>query len=43
MQEMLETRVPPLGQKDLEKEMAAHFSVLVWEIPQTEELARYSP
>ena len=38
MQEMLETRVPSLGQKDLlEKEMATHSSVLVWEIPQTEE------
>ena len=38
MHEMLETRVPSLGQKDLlEKEMATHSSVLVWEIPQTEE------
>ena len=30
--------VPSLGQKGpLEKEMAAHSSVLAWEIPQTEE------
>ena len=31
-------RVRPLGQKDpLEKEMATHSSILVWEIPWTEE------
>ena len=30
--------VPSLGGKDLlEKEMATHFSMLVWEIPWTEE------
>ena len=35
MQEML---VRSLGQEDpLEKEMAAHFSILAWEIPWTEE------
>ena len=34
----LETRVWSLGQKDLlEKEMATHSSILVWEIPWTEE------
>ena len=33
-----ETRVQSLGQEDpLEKEMAAHSSVLAWEIPWTEE------
>ena len=33
-----------LGQEDpLEKEMANHSSILVWEIPQTEEAAGYSP
>ena len=40
---MQETRVWSLGQKDsLEKEMAAHLSILAWEIPWTEELG-YSP
>ena len=35
---MQETPVWSLGQEDpLEKEMAAHSSVLVWKIPQTEE------
>ena len=35
---MQEMQVRPLGQEDcLEKEMAAHSSVLEWEIPQTEE------
>ena len=35
---MREIRVQSLGQEDsLEKEMAAHSSVLEWEIPQTEE------
>ena len=34
---MPETRVRSLGWKDLlEKEMAAHSSILAWEIPQTE-------
>ena len=29
--------VPSLGQEDpLEKEMAIHFSILTWEMPQTE-------
>ena len=33
-----ETKVLSLGQEDpLEKEMAIHFSILVWRIPQTEE------
>ena len=33
-----ETGVRPLGWEDpLEKEMAAHFSILAWEIPWTEE------
>ena len=32
-----ETRVQPLGQEDpLEKEMAAHSSILAWRIPWTE-------
>ena len=35
---MRETQVQALGRKDsLEKEMAAHSSILVWEIPWTEE------
>ena len=34
---MQETQVWSLGQEDpLEKEMATHPSILVWEIPQTE-------
>ena len=38
---MKETRVLSLGQEDpLEKEMAAHSSVLAWEIPWTEESGR---
>ena len=38
---MKETRVLSLGQEDpLEKEMAAHSSVLAWEIPWTEEPGR---
>ena len=38
---MLETWVPSLGQEDpLEKEMATHSGILVWEIPQTEEPGR---
>ena len=37
MQETQGTRVQSLGREDpLEKEMAAHSSVLAWEIPQTE-------
>ena len=40
---MWETRVQPLGQEDLlEKEMVTHSSILVWEIPQTEDLVGYS-
>ena len=32
-----------MGQEDsLEKEMAAHSSILAWKIPWTEELAGYS-
>ena len=35
---MQETRVPSLGWQDLlEKEIAAHSSILAWRIPQTEE------
>ena len=35
---MQETRIWFLGQEDpLEKEMAAHSSILAWEIPWTEE------
>ena len=35
---MQELQVWPLGQEDpLEKEMATHSSILVWEIPWTEE------
>ena len=38
---MWEIRVQFLGRKDpLEKEMATHSSVLVWEIPWTEESGR---
>ena len=41
MQETQETRVQPLGPEDpLEKEMAAHSSILVWKIPWTEESGR---
>ena len=36
--EMQETRVRSLGQEDtLEKEMAAHSSILAWKIPSIEE------
>ena len=36
--------VPSLGQEDpLEKEMAAHSSILAWKIPWTERLMGYSP
>ena len=35
---MQETQVQSLGREDpLEKEIATHFSVLAWEVPQTEE------
>ena len=38
MQEMQETWVRSLGREDpLEEEMAAHSSILAWEIPGTEE------
>ena len=38
MQEMQEIWVPSLGWEDsLEKEMAAHSSILAWRIPRTEE------
>ena len=30
---MRETRVQSLGREDLEKEMAAHSSILAWKIP----------
>ena len=36
MQETQETQVPSLGQEEpLKEEMAAHFSILSWEIPRT--------
>ena len=38
---MQKTQVQFLGQEDpLEKRMAAHFSILVWRIPCTEEAGR---
>ena len=38
MQEMQETWIQLPGWEDpLEKEMATHFSILVWKIPRTEE------
>ena len=41
---MWETWVRSLGQEDpLEKGMAIHSSILAWRIPQTEQLAGYSP
>ena len=41
MQEMQEMQVQFLGQEDpLEKEMATHSSILVWEIPWSEERGR---
>ena len=41
---MQETQVQSLGKEDsLEKGMATHFSILVWNIPGTESLAGYSP
>ena len=36
---MQETQILSLGQEDhLEKEIAAHSSILAWEVPWTEEL-----
>ena len=41
VQETQETWVWSLGREDaLEKEMATHFSILVWKIPWTEETGR---
>ena len=41
---MQEIQVQSLGQEDaLEEEMAAHSSMLAWEISRTEEPGRYSP
>ena len=41
MQEMQETQIWSLGQEDpLEAEMAAHSSILAWEIPWTGEPGR---
>ena len=41
---MRETQVQSLGWEDpLEKEMATHSSILVWEIPWKEEPVGYSP
>jgi len=38
---MQEKWVPSLGQEDpLERDMATHSSIFVWEIPQTEETGR---
>ena len=38
MQATQEEQVPSLSLEDpLEKEMATHFSIIAWEIPQTEE------
>ena len=38
---MQETRVQPLGREDpLEEEIAAHTSILAWEIPWTQEPGR---
>ena len=37
MQETQETQVWSLGQKDPQKEMATHSSILAWRIPWTEE------
>ena len=41
---MQETQVRLLGREDpLEKEMATHSRILVWEIPWAEEPGGYSP
>ena len=38
---MQETQVQPLGREDpLEEEIAAHTSILAWEIPWTQEPSR---
>ena len=37
---MRETRVQPLGQEDLEKEMVTHSSILAWKIPGTKKPGR---
>ena len=37
---MWKTQVRSLGQEDLEKEMAAHSSILAWRTPWTEEPGR---
>ena len=43
MQEMQETQVPSVGWEDhLEKEMAAHSSILAWKITWTEKPGRGS-
>ena len=44
MQATQETQVPSLGWDDpLEKEIATYSSILVWEIPWTEEFGGHSP
>ena len=44
MQETQETQVWSLGQEDpLKERMAAHSSILVWRIPQTEEPGGFGP
>ena len=44
LQEPQETWVQPLGLEDpLEEGMTAHYSILTWRIPWTEELVGYSP
>ena len=41
---MQETEVPSLGREDLlEEEMATHSSILVWELPWTEEPGGLQP
>ena len=41
VQELKQTWVQSLGQEDpLEKEMATHFSILAWKIPQIEDPGR---
>ena len=43
-QEMLETWVQSLGQKDaLEEGMATHSSILAWRIPWPESMVDYTP
>ena len=37
---MQRCRLNPSGIDPLEKEMATHYSMLAWEIPQTEELGK---